>query len=124
MKKTAVEWIIEEINQQQKKYIDLAKKDKSLKKGVDAILTATTLLKMKCEQAKEMEKQQIIDAFNEGWLQCNIYGLPEKSRKHFETAEQYYNETFGESTPWYDEDKVTERMNIIGQNGNEGEHYK
>jgi hypothetical protein len=55
---TAVEWIIEEINQQQKKYIDLAKKDKSLKKGVDAILTATTLLKMKCEQAIEMEKQQ------------------------------------------------------------------
>jgi hypothetical protein len=59
MKQTAVEWIIEEINQQQKSYIDLAKKDKSLKKGVDAILTATTLLKMKCEQAKEIEKQQI-----------------------------------------------------------------
>ena len=58
MKKTAVEWIIEEINQQQKKYIDLAKKDKSLKKGVDSILTATTLLKMKCERAKEIEKQQ------------------------------------------------------------------
>jgi hypothetical protein len=45
-------------------------------------------------QAKEMEKKQIIDSFNEGWLQCNIYGLPEKSRKHFETAEQYYSETF------------------------------
>ena len=66
MKQSAVEWIIEEINQQQKRYIDLAKKDKSFKKGVDAILTATTLLKMKCNQAKEMEKQQIIDAFNEG----------------------------------------------------------
>jgi len=36
----------------------LAKKGKSLKKGVDSILTATTLLKMKCEQAKEIEKQQ------------------------------------------------------------------
>ncbi len=58
MKQTAVEWIIEEINQQQKRYIDLAKKDKSFKKEVDAILTATTLLKMKCDQAKEMEKQQ------------------------------------------------------------------
>ena len=33
------------------------------------------------EQAKEMEKQQIIDAFNEGYFD-------EKS------SEQYYNETF------------------------------
>lgn len=57
-KQTAVELIIEEIGQQQKRYIDLAKKNKSLKKGVDAILTATTLLKMKCEKAKELEKQQ------------------------------------------------------------------
>lgn len=24
----------------------------------------------------------------------------------------------------YDEDKGTERMNIIGQNGNDGEHYQ
>jgi hypothetical protein len=28
-----------------------------------------------------------------------------------------------QSAPWYDEDKLTERMDIIGQNGNEGEHY-
>jgi len=58
---TAVEWIIEEINQQQKNYIDLAKKDKSLKNGVHAILTATTILKMKCEQAKEIEEQQMFN---------------------------------------------------------------
>ena len=25
---------------------------------------------------------------------------------------------------WYDEDQTTERMNIIGQNGNDGEHYE
>jgi hypothetical protein len=31
-KQTAVEWLIEEINQMQKIYIDLNKKDKSLKK--------------------------------------------------------------------------------------------
>ena len=24
---------------------------------------------------------------------------------------------------WYDEEKTTERMNVIGQNGNNGEHY-
>jgi hypothetical protein len=45
-------------------------------------------------QAKEMEKQQIIDAYEEGYLQCSIYGLPQKSRKHFEDSQQYYNETF------------------------------
>jgi predicted secreted protein len=69
---TAVEWL-------QKKYW------KKLSTTEDLIIF---------QQAKEMEKQQIINSFNEGWLQCNIYGLPEKSRKHFEDAEQYYNETF------------------------------
>ena len=34
------------IDLQQKGYIELAKKDKSKKKQVEAILTATTLLKM------------------------------------------------------------------------------
>jgi septal ring factor EnvC (AmiA/AmiB activator) len=82
---TAVEWLEEEINQQQKRYVELAKKDKSLKKGVDAILTATTLLKMKCEKAKEMEKQQIIDSHKNGAMfemDSDIYAL------------QYYNETY------------------------------
>jgi hypothetical protein len=69
MKQTAVDWIIEEINQQQKRYIDLAKKDKSLKKEVDAILTSTTLLKMKCDQAKEMEKQQ------QGYSEEEVYHI-------------------------------------------------
>lgn len=71
MKQTAVEWLIEEINQQQKRYIDLAKKDKSFKKEVDAILTATTLLKIKCEQAKEMEKKQQ-DEFATGFAEWCI----------------------------------------------------
>ena len=79
----AVEWVIEEINQQQKMYIDLAKKDKSLKNGVHAILTATTVLKMKCEQAKAMEKKQIID-FANNYLNDDADT----------TVEQYYNETF------------------------------
>ena len=44
------------IDSQQRNYIELAKKDKSKKKQVDAILTATTLLKMdlqKLPQPKE-----------------------------------------------------------------------
>jgi RNA-binding protein YhbY len=80
---TAVELVIKEIDQQQKRYIDLAKKDKSIKKEVDAILTATTLLKMKCEQALEMEKQQIIDAYERG------------DKYKFEPpGTDYYTETF------------------------------
>jgi RNA-binding protein YhbY len=91
MKQTAVDWIIEEINQQQKRYIDLAKKDKSFKKEVDAILTATTLLKMKCNQAKEMEKQQIIYACNQTEFEdIDGMGIHETITK----GEQYYNETF------------------------------
>jgi hypothetical protein len=32
-------------------------------------------------------------------------------------------ETFEKQTPWYDEEQTVARMDIIGQNGNEGEHY-
>jgi hypothetical protein len=89
-KQTAVGWLIKVIDEQQKSYIDLAKKDKSLKKGVYAILTATTLLKMKCNQAKEMEKQHIIDAFENG--QDNI----DSDGCHIDMngAEQYFKETY------------------------------
>jgi hypothetical protein len=84
-KQTAVEWLIEEINQQQERAINAAKKDKSLRKGVDAILTATTVLKMKCEQAKEMEKEQ-----HRVTAQDFYYGS-----HSFKNFEQYYNETYG-----------------------------
>jgi hypothetical protein len=72
MKQTAVEWLYKQIYNEYKISIH------------DGIM----------EQAKEMEKQQIIDSYEEGYLQCTIYGLPQKSRKHFEDSEQYYNETF------------------------------
>ena len=58
--KTAVEWLIE-----QTRTPDWL----SLKRG-DIF-----------EQAKEIEKQQIIDAYN-------------KNPNYFDSAEQYYNETF------------------------------
>jgi hypothetical protein len=87
-KQTAVDWLIEEINQMQKIYIDLNKKDKSLKKGVDAILTATTLLKMKCITAKEMEKEQIKEAY----MSALPYGL---EYSHYDKyANKYYNEIY------------------------------
>ena len=40
------------------------------------------------EQAKEMEKQQIMDAYNE-----DLYGGL-SSKMKFENGEQYYNETY------------------------------
>jgi len=86
-KKTAIEWLIDEIDQMQKICDNLTKKDISLKKDVDAVLTATTLLKMKCIIAKEMEKDQIIQAYNDGkFAIINI----EKNI----SLEQYYNETY------------------------------
>jgi hypothetical protein len=86
-KQTAVEWLVDEIDQMQKICDNLTKKDISLKKDVDAVLTATTLLKMKCIIAKEMEKEQIIQAYNDGkFAIINI----EKNK----SLEQYYNETY------------------------------
>ena len=57
-KQTAVEWLVEE----------LTKNGHNFK-----------LYKKEIEQAKEMEKQQIMDAYNELYVS---------------TGEQYYNETF------------------------------
>jgi hypothetical protein len=64
MKQTAVDWLVDQL---EKHYVK-----------VDIKNTAVFY------QAKEMEKQQIIDAYNEGG--CNWDSELE--------AEQYYNETF------------------------------
>lgn len=64
MKKTAVEWLIEIFN------------------ITNVKLSHHTLI---IEQAKEMEKEQIIDAY-------------ETSHISMMTAEQYYNETFNKKT--------------------------
>jgi hypothetical protein len=48
------------------------------------------------QQAKEMEKEQIIDAFynaRKNKSDCQIWNC-EGSQKTYETFEQYYNETF------------------------------
>jgi len=49
--------LIELIELQQKNYIKLAKNDKTKRKEVDAILTATTLVKMKAKSLLPKEKQ-------------------------------------------------------------------
>jgi hypothetical protein len=64
MKQTAVEWLIET--------------------HFGSIENCTPDFRNKIKQAKEMEKQQIIDAYIEG------YSAPENLGDY----EQYYNETF------------------------------
>jgi uncharacterized protein YgfB (UPF0149 family) len=58
MKQTAVEWLAEQLN----------------RNGLGLTIE-------EIKQAKEMEKEQIIDA-------CNI------DKRQYDNAEQYYNETF------------------------------
>jgi len=56
---TAVQQIINKIDEMQKRYIDYGKQNKSLQRQVDAVLTATTLLRMDCIDIKEIEHKQI-----------------------------------------------------------------
>ncbi len=71
MKQTAVEWLIYQVNTAKWKFAD--------KTDREAII----------QQAKEMEKQQIMTAFTQG----DIFGADFFDRVNI-TAEKYYNETF------------------------------
>ena len=66
MKQTAVEWLVEQI------FNDVDLKD--------------SILKLAINQAKEMEKEQILRAHSNGWNN-GIQG-------NFITTQEYYNETF------------------------------
>jgi hypothetical protein len=68
--KTAVEWLIQELR---------GTDDKG-----DFIFQGVINSEL-IEQAKEMEKQQIIDAYAQGFIESEIMD---------KGAEQYYNETF------------------------------
>jgi hypothetical protein len=71
-KQTAVEWLCSQIY--------------TIQVEIEA---GNTHLKNKIEQAKEMEKQQIIDANIEG-----MEFVPVDPSRYQEDAEQYYTETF------------------------------
>jgi hypothetical protein len=62
-KQTAVEWLVKEVNSD--------------------CLNSTFIRKELIDQAKEMEKQQILIAYDNGW-ETGSY-----------KPEQYYNETYG-----------------------------
>ena len=67
--KTAVEWLVEQLPERMKNYMN------------DSIAIA-----------KEMEKEQIIDAYNEG--QNTPYEYSESNDVNWYDGKQYYNETF------------------------------
>ena len=80
MKQTAVEWLYETIDNE---LIDF------LESRIDVNELSVAMLKAK-EQAKEMEKEQIIDAFVECWKANMPDGYECKL-----SAEQYYEQTYG-----------------------------
>ena len=69
MKQTAVEWLVEQI------FNDVDLKD--------------SILKLAIQQAKAMEKEQIIKAFNQSW---------HDRMNPYKTAEKYYTETYESNT--------------------------
>lgn len=78
-KQTAVDWFINEINIR-KCWIDLIQ------------------LQPLIEQAKQIEKEQIKNAFNEGFRQGELTEIPEINKIKdiflFNDAENYYTETY------------------------------
>jgi hypothetical protein len=76
MKQTAVEWLENQIMTSKYFY-----------KLMEDINSRSTVAQSNIfEQAKEIEKEQIIDAWDNGMKSDN---------GHFGTNEQYYNETYG-----------------------------
>ena len=74
-KKTAVEWLIGDLNQK----IDFIPMDK------------WDMIRDIIQQAKAMEKEQIMDAFEECWKENMPEGYECK-----QSAEYYYKETYGQ----------------------------
>ena len=88
--------LIDYINHMQNVYIKKSKetKDKNYKKGVEAILTATTLINIQAEELLEKEKEQIIKAYEDGKENqmdsiTNIY--------NYIIGEFYYNKTYNQN---------------------------
>ena len=76
MEQTAVEWLVD--------YLKNIKELPFIRQNLN--MNEQNILDDIIEQAKEMEKQQIIDAINFGDERGKI--------QTYSTAEQYYNETF------------------------------
>ena len=81
---TSIEWLIEQLRQ-------LAHNDKH-HLGMGDIRITQGMLDDFYEQAKEMHKQEIKNAFTEG--EFNVHNSKRDEGFEYETSEQYYQETF------------------------------
>ena len=80
-KQTAVEWLIEQLENHRATFFKLNEKEERI---------ITLVGKDVIQQAKAMEKEQIFDAFVECWKENMPEGYECK-----QSAEEYYNETYG-----------------------------
>ena len=88
--------LIDYIDHMQNVYIKKSKetKDKNYQKGIDAILTATTLIKIQVKEALEKEKEQIKKANMDGYKEgCTYHSFDHQPK----TTEQYYNQTYNQN---------------------------
>ena len=53
-----------------------------------------SLHKFEIQTFKAMEKEQMINSFNQGYTQCSIEDLKPTSRDRYVDAEDYINKTF------------------------------
>ena len=89
--KTAMQEAIDYIDHMQNVYIKKSKetKDKNYQKGMEAILTATTLIKIQAKDLLEKEKGQIMESRNNG-IQSTLKGYSVSN-------EEYYNQTYNQN---------------------------
>ena len=80
--KTAVEWL----------YNELSKNNISTDSVIERINKESSIWK----QAKEMEKDQIVNAFEVGYKSCDIDEAFEINRK-LASGEQHYNKTYNQN---------------------------
>ncbi len=83
MKQTAVDWVFEQLDEQVYK-VDYDNRRISISISFEDMMTLK-------KEAKEMEKEQIIDARIDGDENYTLVG-----NKRKEYAEQYYNEKYGD----------------------------
>jgi vacuolar-type H+-ATPase subunit H len=74
--KTAVEWLVDEIEKIWKHDVDFDE----IRKIID--------------QAKEMEKQQIMDAYNDAEDKCEYFIEEHAWQRYYHLSEDYYKQTF------------------------------
>ena len=109
--KTSMQILYNYIVEMEDNYMKMSKKskDKDFKKGVDAILTATTLIRVQMKDGGfQLEKKQIIDAGNGGVLinflhREKIAKMSEDELRNslvedtISYGEEYYNQTYNQN---------------------------